>query len=561
MTHTKTWETLEPIFQALADRPIHSVKELETWVLDRNTLDIAMYEEFGWRYINLTTNTQNQEAVEAYDYFVKCIAPKSAAYEFQLNQKLLDTPFLKDLDVGKFGIYLREIKHSNQLFRKENTDLVAEERLQAKQYSTLFSEISIDWEGTPLTLQQALSKLEDKDRAKREAAFKSIHLRLSALSEKVENIFDHLFSIRAKIAENAGFDNYRDFKFQQLSRFDYTIQDCIDFHDAIKTTIVPVVSQIQERRKRSLKVCTLRPWDLNVDTANDYPLKPFQNQQELIARSIPLLYELHPIFGQCIESMRDAQHLDLESRPNKRHGGYNMPLTSTGISFIFMNATGSIADMRTFMHETGHAVHALLTRQLPLITARRPPAEIAELAAMTMELLSMELWHHFFPNRHDFISAQIWQLENILQLLPWIATIDKFQHWIYTHPNHTAEERRACWLSIMQEFSTSLIDRSGLEDYISYAWYRQLHLFEAPFYYIEYGMAQLGAIAIWKRYKEMGSQALTDFIEALSLGYTKTIPEVYETAGITFQFSTQYVSELAQFINKELNALLAQQTL
>ena len=555
----KKWDDLEPIYQELQNRPILSAAELEDWIVDRNALEIAVYEEFGWRYIRLTTNTQHETAIKEYEYFVQQISPQASAYEFQLNKKLFDSPYAQSLEKEQYRIYLREINDSSRLFREENIALIASERLQAKHYGTLFSKIVIPFQGVDLTLQQALGKLEESDRATREQAFKLVHSNLGALAVEVEGIFDDLRAIRLQIANNAGFSNYRDYRFQHLGRFDYSPQDCLDFHESIRTTIVPIVTAIHERRKRNLQLEELRPWDLNVDPMAQAPLQPFCGEQELMEKSIRLLHELHPLFGQCIERMRQAGHLDLESRPNKRHGGYNMPLTATGISFIFMNATGSVGDMRTFMHESGHAVHALLTRALPLITAKRPPAEIAELAAMTMELLTMDLWHHFFPLRQDLLRAQIWQLENILQLLPWIATIDQFQHWIYTHPDHTAEERRQCWLTTMQAFSTPIINRAGLDDYVACAWYRQLHLFEAPFYYVEYGMAQLGAIAIWKRYREQGSVALNDFIAALSLGYTKSIPEVYATAGITFQFSVDYVSDLAQFINKELDSLLKEQ--
>lgn len=261
-------------------------------------------------------------------------------------------------------------------------------------------------------------------------------------------------------------------------------------------------------------------------------------------------------FGKVLSIMQNMGHLDLESRQGKRPGGYNMPLHLSGLPFIFMNATHLLADMRTLMHESGHAVHSYLIQNQKLNACKQLPSEIAELAAMTMELLAMEHWAVFFPKEEDLRRAKISQLENVLRIIPWIATVDKFQHWLYTHPHHTRSERKVEWMNIYHEFNPDNMDRTGLEHYSEYLWHKQLHIFEAPFYSIEYGMAQLGAIAIWQQYRKNPTQAIERYIAALKLGYSKPINEVYEAAGITFDFSQQYVSELSGFVKQELEKLL-----
>jgi oligoendopeptidase F len=379
------------------------------------------------------------------------------------------------------------------------------------------------------------------------------HLQKSAFEE----LFDDLRHLRSEIAQATDHENYRSYKFKQLARFDYTPQDCLDFHSAIRQEVLPLLAKVHERKCNQLGVSELNPWDLTANATDKSPLRPIQSEDELVEKAIQVLYKVDVSFGDAIKQMYVHQHLDLEVRSNKRPGGYQMPLPLTGIPFIFMNAGGSIQDIRTFMHESGHAVHSFSTNHLQLMSSKHPPVEIAELAAMSMELLSMDKWSTFLPDAQELRRAQIWLLENILQLLPWIAIIDRFQHWIYTHPAHTSEDRQAYWLQLLHEFKTPVMNYQGLEEELSYSWYKQLHLFEAPFYYIEYGIAQLGAIAIWKNYKEKGRAAVDAYKKALKLGYTRSIKEVYEAAGIQFDFSASYLHELMMFLQGELDLLWA----
>lgn len=551
-----TWEALEPYFKELLTRSISSTDELEQWILDKNQLDMALGEAMSWRYIKITLDSADAEAAEAYGYAVEHLAPKITSYEHQLDTKLISSPFLKNLDTDRHFIYLRSTKNAVDIFCPNNIPLATDIQIKSKEYVKIFSEMTVGFNGRQMTLQKASALLEETNRGSREAIYHQIHQRILQGKDHFESLFDILLAKRHQMALNAGFDNFRDFKFRALGRFDYTPADCENFHEAIAAEILPVVDELNGHRKQMLDLDKLRPWDLFVDPSGDSPLRPFDSIPELVSKVVRCLSELHPSFGVYIAKMNEIGHLDLESRPGKRPGGYNMPLMATGVPFIFMNATNSFSDLRTLMHESGHAIHSFLTRHYPLKTAKRVPSEVAELAAMTMELLSMEHWDVFFPNTEDLRRAKFAQLEFVLKVLPWIATIDKFQNWVYQHPQHNRAERKAAWMDILHEFSSNEVERSDVEEYSEYLWHKQLHIFEVPFYYIEYGMAQLGAIAIWKQYRENPDATISNFINALKLGYTRPIGEIYQAAGIQFDFSRENVRSLGEFVRRELEHLM-----
>ncbi len=550
------WSKLKPYYEELLKRPLESASDLERWIYDRSELDATVGEAFAWRYIKVTGDNSDTPALELYQYAVQELYPRIAACDNELNQKLVDSPYLEELNPADFSIYIRNIRNAVELFSQENIPLSTEVQLRSREYGKIFSEMTIGMNGRQMTLQKAGTLLEEPDRSCREAIYHKISQRVLQDSGQLEDLFDELMEKRHRIATNTGFENFRDYKFQSLGRFDYTVQDCLNFHDSIASEILPLVDELNQYRQEALHLEALRPWDLNVDVSSRMPLRPYENAEELLEKTVCCLSQVHPLFGEVLSIMQEMGHLDLESRPGKRPGGYNMPLHLSGVPFIFMNAAQLLGDIRTIMHESGHAVHSYLTREQKLAASKRLPSEIAELAAMTMELLTMEHWQVFFEKEEDLRRAKINQLENVLRILPWIATVDKFQHWLYTHPQHTRAERKAEWMNIYLEFNPTNINRNGLEHYSEYLWHKQLHIFEAPFYSIEYGMAQLGAIAIWKQYRENPTEALENYIQCLSLGYSKPINEVYQAAGINFDFSQAYVSELGSFVKEELEKLL-----
>jgi oligoendopeptidase F len=344
--------------------------------------------------------------------------------------------------------------------------------------------------------------------------------------------------------------------FKSMGRFDYSPADCFAFHDAVAEAVVPLQQEQAEARKQQLGVDQLRPWDLAVDPNGLSPQKAFEGGDDLLAKATACFNKIDSRLGAYLDTMKAMGHLDLNSRKGKAPGGYNYPLDEIGVPFIFMNATSTVRDMVTMVHEGGHAIHSFVTRTLPLNFYKHPPSEVAELASMSMELISMEHWDVFFPNEADLKRAKREHLEQIIETLPWVATIDAFQHWIYENPTHTIADRTEAWTRIYSRFSPSTIDWSGLERFRDQIWQKQLHLYEVPFYYIEYGMAQLGAVAMWKHYRQNPSKGLEDYLAALSLGYTKPIGDIYATAGIKFDFSAETIRDLMHFVKAELAQLL-----
>lgn len=550
------WSRLKPYYAELLRRPIESTEQLVDWIANRNELDAFVAEEFGWRYIRYTCNTNDERATASYEYAIQELAPKITHTSNQLDKKLSDLPFFNALPDAVYLIYKRNIRNALSLFRAENIDLHTEEQLKAKEYAQIMAQMTIDWQGTEFTLQQANVYVENPDRSVREAVYSKIAARVLQDTDAINTVFEDLLAIRQKIAKNADFTNYRDFKFQALGRFDYTAEDCRLWSQSIITEILPIIADLEVIRKEKLGVTLLRPWDMATDMNGKAALQPSLDEADLIEKTIICLNKVHPYFGECLSVMRDMNRLDLGSRKGKAPGGYNYPLPMSGVPFIFMNASNTIKDMLTMVHESGHAIQSFLTRERALLSDIQLTSEIAELASMTTELLTMEYWDVFFEDEADLRRAKIWQLEKVLSMLPWIAVIDQFQHWCYTHPTHTREERYTAWMDLRNTLKTGKIEWSGMEDFERVLWHRQLHIFEVPFYYIEYGMAQLGAIAIWKKYRQHPEKALKQFMDALSLGYSKPIGEVYATAGIQFDFSQTYIRELADFLKKEIDALM-----
>jgi len=549
------WAVLQPFFEELRDRSVHSAAELERWLLDRSELEAVLSEDLAWRYIRMTCDTQDPQRAEAFQYFVNEIEPQVAPYDHALNEKMLASPYLSGLDQGRYHVFLRSVRRASEIYRAENIPLKTEVSTKHQQYAAIVGAMTVTINGEELTLPQAADLLKSTDRAVREQAFRAIQERRMQDAQPLDQLFTELTQLRHQMALNAGFANFRDYMFAALGRFDYTPQDCFDFHLAIRETVVPLIDDIDLERRQDLGLPALRPWDLEVDPSGQPPLKPFGTGAELLEKTITVFQNLDPYLGDCLRTMRQMGHLDLESRKGKAPGGYNYPLDETGVPFIFMNATSSLRDVVTMLHEGGHAVHSFLTRSLPLGADKHPPSEVAELASMSMELMSMDQWDVFFPNAEDLRRAKKTHLESVLETFPWVATIDKFQHWIYEHPNHTEAERHQRWTEIFDEFNQRTVDWQGLERYKPYMWQKQLHIYEVPFYYIEYAMAQLGAIAVWRNYRQNAAEGLAAYKRALTLGYTAPIGEIYAAAGIRFDFSTSYLRTLADFVREEMAAL------
>ena len=551
-----SWDGLKPFFDNLLERKIDSVADLRNWFHDRSELESVIGEDLAWRYINMTCYTENEDYRKSYQDFIENIQPQIAPVSDKLNKKAANSIFLNELASGEgYDLMIRSLKKDIEIFREENVPLFTQISTEAQKYQQISGAMTAEVNGKELTLQQASVFLMSTDRNVREDVYNKVTNRRLQDHQTLDDLFSTLIDLRHKVSVNAGFKNFRDYMFKALGRFDYTPQDCFNFHDAIQHEVVPILDEFSKDRKKALAVSALRPWDKAVDPEGREALKPFTNGKELTEKTIEVFRRLDPFLGQCLAIMKEMGHLDLESRKGKAPGGYNYPLSEIGVPFIFMNATSTLRDMVTIMHEGGHAIHNFLTRDLELNDFKSTPSEVAELASMSMELISMDHWDVFFTNEAELKRAKREHLEDIIETLPWVATIDRFQHWLYENPTHSLEARKANWNKIFDQFADTVTDWSGLQDAKDYLWQKQLHLYEVPFYYIEYGMAQLGAVAVWRNFRENSAKGLQGYQNALKLGYMKSIPEIYKAANIKFDFSRGYIKELMDFVREELNKI------
>lgn len=551
------WEQIATYFKRLLESDIDEVGRLKNWLLQRSELESWLQEEMGWRYIRMSCDTANEEYAAAFNFFVGEIQPRIAPLSQEMDIKLLNSKALDTLTEGKYHILLRQIRKRVEIYREENVPILSALQQKEQEYSAITGAMTVEVEGKELTLQQAANYLEQDNRGKREEVYLAIARRRLTDKEKLDTLFDELAQQRHVVAQNAGFADYRDYMFASLGRFDYSAEDCFRFHEAVEKYVVPINEAIEEKHRSELQLEVLKPWDLHASSQGESPLKPFSSAAELMEKTIACFQAIDPFLGDCMREMKSAGRLDLESRKGKAPGGYNYPLYETGLPFIFMNSTNTLRDLVTMVHEGGHAVQSIVDKPLELVDFKNLPSEVAELASMSMELISMEHWEHFFSDADELKKARRKHLEDVLKGLPWIACVDAFQHWMYTHPGHSVNDRCSFWTDNYMRYAGKVVDWGGQEEFRSYLWQKQLHIYEVPFYYIEYGFAQLGAIAVWKNYRENPSQTISHYLNALKMGYTASIGEIYEAAGIRFDFSDEYVKELSAFVLREWKLLCA----
>lgn len=550
----KEWKSIEPYFYLLEAMPLTTEVELNQFLSYRSELEMAIDEDQAWRYIRINVDTQDENSKTEFEYFIDEIEPKVESWFNRIDRKLAASPSMSIYE-KQHVIPARSLKKNLEIFREENLTIFAELQKEEQEYGSIISEISLNIKGKVYTLQQAAELLQENDRGFREHVYCQILSKRSEKSEVFNELLSRMLRKRYQIAINAGYKNFRDYQHNNLGRFDYTVEDIYSFHQAISQEVGPLVYDILLNRKSKLGVDKLKPWDLQVDIEGKQPLRPFANTSTLIEKALECIGSVDEDFANIFRDLNKEKLLDLDSRFGKAPGGFNYPLHKSNRSFIFMNAAGSMSDFETLMHEGGHAFHAHYNNHWPLIDYMNTPAEIAELASMSMELISMEHWSTVLKDSSELKRAKSMLLEGAILVLPWIAVVDKFQHWLYKNPEHTHHERNLAWTNIYREFSSPIIDWEGVEEAFVFAWQKQLHIFEMPFYYIEYAFAQLGAIAIWKHYRENPELTLDHYKNFMQKGYSKTIPEIYKEAGIEFSFSQEYISQLMKFIKKELDML------
>jgi oligoendopeptidase F len=551
----ETWDSLKSYFDELADRTIESAEDLKQWLLDGSELSAIIDEDGRWRYINTSTDTNSESARQALEFYFTQLASHYQSYFFLFNKKLMSSPFIGQLNDKDYEIFLKRVKMQLAIFREENIPLTQQIGMRANDYDVISGKQSIIINEQEVSLNQAQVYMRSTDRSVREDIFRKSLTRRLEDREALDVLFDDLIKLRHQVALNAGYQNFRDYQFDAMERFDYNPEDCYLFHESIHKVVVPVTLQLMRERKEALALDALRPWDLEVDVKGKEPLKPFHNMEEFLDKHIQCLNAVDPYFGNCVRIMNNMKLLDLDARLGKATGGYNMSLPETGVPFVFMNAAMSEGDIRVMTHESGHAVHSFLSNGLALVHFKEAPTEVAELASMSMELFCMENWGVFYDNEDDMRDAKKRHIEGLLGTLTSVCVNDAFQHWMYLNPTHSHAERSDKFETLNKKFKGGVVDWIGVEEGHRYNWQRVMHIYQVPFYYIEYAFAQLGAIAMYKQYKENKEQAIANYKAALSLGYTRSIAEIYETAGIRFDFSEAYIAELTNFIIAEYKAL------
>ncbi|GIW74908.1 MAG: oligoendopeptidase F [Phycisphaerales bacterium] len=561
------WENVQPLFEALQSRPVDGVEALERWLADRSELEAACSEAQANLYIAMTCDTASQAKKDAYVRFLEEVAPRLKPARFELDRRQVELVDRLGLSGARYEVLDRDVRADVALFREENVPIQTQIDKVEQGYTETVGAMTVHFDGQERTLPQMAGYLQETDRSVRERAWRAIAERRLQDAEKIDGIYDELIALRHQMARNAGCESYVQYAFRSMHRFDYTPEDCQAFHRAVEEVVVPFKRRLDDRRREKLGVEPLRPWDLAVDPLGRAPLRPFDGGADLVAKTARALASLDGRLAEMFASLGDGRNdqgpadgamLDLDSRKGKGPGGYQYMRDRSRRPFIFMNAAGLHRDVETMVHEAGHAFHSMLCRDEPLLHYRHSPIEFAEVASMSMELLTMPHWggpDGFYPDPADHARAMREQLEGSVAMLAWIATIDAFQHLVYGQPEHTRQQRTQWWLELDERFGHQ-VSWDGLERERQTQWQRQLHLFSHPFYYIEYGIAQLGALQLWVRSLDEGPKAAIDaYLHALSLGGSRPLPELFEAAGIRLDFSAQTIARLAERVEAELAKL------
>ncbi len=548
------WDEIRPHYEELAERPLGR-DNVEEWLADWSRLDSMLSEAASLANFAYTCNTADPASEASQLRFGTEIGPKAHEQRARLQKRLVDLGYVRP------GLETMVERFHNQaeLFRESNVPLLADISRLVTQWSKAIGALTVEWDGEEKTPAQLLPFLESPERGTRERAFK---LRAQAYMRKRDlfaGIFDQLLDLRQRVARNAGLANYRDFAHREKNRFDYTPDDCLRFHEAVEEAVLPAVGRILERRRRKMGLDRLRPWDTGVDPKGRPALEPFRAVDEFVEHAASVLGNVDPDFSGYLTSMAGAGLLDLENRKGKAPGGYSTTLNFRKMPLIFMNAVGIDDDVRTLLHESGHAFHAFEASKLPLLFQRHPGSEMAEVASMSMELLAspfIDAGHGGFYSEDEARRSRGELLEGTILFFPHCASVDAIQQWIYTHEEgRDADARDAKWLELRRRFEGEGVDWSGLERERVARWYQQPHFFGSPFYYIEYGIAQLGALQVWRNSMRDQGQAVAGYRSALALGATRRLPDLFAAAGARLIFDPKGMKEIVEVVEEQLARL------
>ncbi|PEQ60242.1 M3 family oligoendopeptidase [Bacillus cereus] len=546
---------LEKTLSTLLNKMISSKLDLENWLKEQSKVIWEIEEQLRLHYIAFQCNTDDEEIKDTFEHDQQFVKPLLKRYQNLLDNKYLESPFRMELDSNVYGLLDTKIKNAQKLFCEENIELEIQEDKLVTEYFEITGGLSAIWDGEEKTITELQSYLQDSNRDIRKKAKTIISEQFLSVEKELQNILNQLIEIRHQKAKNIQLENYRDYMFKKYERFDYSAIDCYELAESIRKYVVPLKDKIMLEKKEKLQVDTLRPWDVSAVTPDQKVLKPIANENDLIEKSTHIFNKLDVEFSALLNRMYKHNCLDLTSRKGKAAGGFCEYLPASQLSYIFMNLNYTQDDIITFIHEMGHSIHNELIKPLELRQYIEIPAETAELASMTMELFSLNYWDTFYTDKKDLKQAKINFFKDVISYLPIMLIVDQFQHWLYENPIHTSEERNEKYLQLQKHYQSSVIHIDGYENWIATSWLPVLHIFEVPFYYIEYAIAQLGALQMHKQYKEDPKQTLENYKKALSLGSSQSIKEVYDAAGIRFDFSGETIKELMLFVEKELELL------
>lgn len=546
---------LEKTLSTLLNKMISSKLDLENWLKEQSKVIWEIEEQLRSHYIAFQCNTDDEGIKDTFEHDQQFVKPLLKRYQNLLDNKYLESPFRMELDSNVYGLLDAKIKNAQKLFCEENIELEIQEDKLVTEYFEITGGLSAIWDGEEKTITELQSYLQDSNRDIRKKAKTIISEQFLSVEKELQNILNQLIEIRHQKAKNIQLENYRDYMFKKYERFDYSAIDCYELAESIRKYVVPLKDKIMLEKKEKLQVDTLRPWDVSAVTPDQKVLKPIANENDLIEKSTHIFNKLDVEFSALLNRMYKHNCLDLTSRKGKAAGGFCEYLPASQLSYIFMNLNYTQDDIITFIHEMGHSIHNELIKPLKLRQYIEIPAETAELASMTMELFSLNYWDTFYTDKKDLKQAKINFFKDVISYLPIMLIVDQFQHWLYENPIHTSEERNEKYLQLQKHYQSSVIHIDGYENWIATSWLPVLHIFEVPFYYIEYAIAQLGALQMYKQYKEDPKQALENYKKALSLGSSQSIKEVYDAAGIRFDFSGETIKELMLFVEKELELL------
>jgi oligoendopeptidase F len=546
------WDQIAPWFDRLETGATgcQTASELEGWLLDWSEISAALDEEGSKRHIASTCDTQDPETERAFMQFVEQIEPQIKARQFKLEESYLRHPLRPNLNKDRYLVFDRDTQVHVDLFRPENVPLETEETKLVQDYRKRSGALTVTYQGQEFTLVQMSRFLEEQNRSVRQEAWELVARRRLQEADAFDGLYDQLLELRSRIARNAGFTDYRSYAFRRLGRFDYSPADCVAFHQAVEEEVLPLVRELQAERRANLALTALRPWDLSVDPRSRPPLRPFDTVERMVGCAHHIFERLDQELAAGFRQIHELNLLDLANRKGKAPGGYQSTLAEARLPFIFMNAVGLQRDVETILHEAGHAFHALASRQDDLYAYRAAPIEFCEVASMSMELLASQFLEEFY-SPEDARRARRTHLEGIVSVLAWIATVDAFQHWVYTHPGHTRAQRAEAWVALMERFGGD-VDWHDWQSARANLWHRQLHIFVHPFYYIEYGIAQLGALQVWAHSKSDPRGVLRAFKGALQLGGSRALPDLFAAAGCQFEFDRKAVAPLAALLRREL---------